>query len=174
MNNRLSPPLEISVLKRRSDFVRIQKDGRRWVTPGFVVACESSDSQLPDSHLPAPVTVGLTITKKIGNAVVRNRIRRRFRHMMRDILPHQSNLAGWRIVLLARHDALTRDYAVLGKDLRWALRKIQEQITQDAKARAETEANTQTDIQTDIKANTPAGARMNAKINNQATGSDAA
>lgn len=84
------------------------------------MSCEpSTDNQ--------PTQIGFTITKKIGNAVVRNRIRRRFRHMMREHIPHL-NVPGWTIILLARADALTRDYADLGKDLRWALRKLQAQL----------------------------------------------
>jgi ribonuclease P protein component len=104
--------------------VRIQKNGQRWVTPAFVLSYEIAP--LNGDHALLPNEIGFTITKKIGNAVVRNRIRRRLRHLTRALLP-DLNLPGWRIVLLARHEALTRDYNDLGKDLRWAIRKLQEQ-----------------------------------------------
>lgn len=104
----------------------------RWVTPGFVISCIQ---HTPESDaLPlSPPQVGFTITKKIGNAVVRNRIRRRFRHLVRDILP-DLNLYGWEIVLLARDEALNRDYTILGKDLRWAIRRMVEAQSQTASA----------------------------------------
>lgn len=108
-------------LRKRSDFLRVQKSALRWVTPGFVMTCEPA---VPDQ----PIRIGFTITKKIGSAVVRNRIRRRFRHLMHELLP-QLDVMGWTIVLLARPDALKRDYADLGKDVRWALRKLQAQCT---------------------------------------------
>ena len=117
-----SPPL-LKTLLRRSDFLRIQKSAHRWVTPAFVVSCSLPD---PSEPLVPQTDIGFTITKKVGNAVVRNRIRRRLRHMVRDILP-PLDLKGWQIVLLARPDAQTRDYVDLGKDLRWALRKLREQ-----------------------------------------------
>ncbi len=110
-------------LRRRSDFLRVQKSPLRWVTPGFVISCEPALDATHDM----PLQIGLTITKKIGNAVMRNRVRRRFRHLTRAILPTLPALQGWTVILLARPDALTRDYVDLGRDLRWALRKIQEQ-----------------------------------------------
>ena len=116
--------LSLIPLRRRSDFVRVQKSALRWVTPGFVVVCEPVEAD----RILLPTQIGFTITKKIGNAVVRNRIRRRFRSLTREILPAFPNLHGWTIILLARHDALTRDYTLLGKDLRWALRKLQAQV----------------------------------------------
>lgn len=73
--------------------------------------------------------------------MVRNRIKRRLRHLVRDIVP-DLNLGGWRIVLLARHDSLTRDYADLGKDLRWAVRKLREQHHHNAPDRADAATHT--------------------------------
>lgn len=121
-SSRDSSNLILSVLRRRSDFVRVQKSALRWVTPAFVVACEkpAADTVSIDT-----VHTGMTITKKIGNAVVRNRIRRRLRHVFKETLP-ALNLNGWTVILMARSDALTRDYTDLVRDLRWALRKIQE------------------------------------------------
>jgi ribonuclease P protein component len=63
---------------------------------------------------------GITVTKKIGNAVVRNRIKRRFRSLLRDALP-KAGLAGHDHVMIGRDAADTRDFAALAADLETAL-----------------------------------------------------
>jgi len=70
----------------------------------------------------AAMGMGFTVTKKIGGAVVRNRIKRRFRALAREVLP-EAGLAGADHILIGRSAALTRDYADLAADLRKALRK---------------------------------------------------
>lgn len=70
----------------------------------------------------AAMGMGFTVTKKIGGAVVRNRIKRRFRALARDVLP-ESGITGADHILIGRSAALTRDYAELVADLRKALRK---------------------------------------------------
>ncbi len=67
--------------------------------------------------------LGITVTKKIGGAVVRNRMKRRFRALARDILP-LSGIAGADHVLIGRAAGIERDYASLGVELRKALQKI--------------------------------------------------
>ena len=66
---------------------------------------------------------GITVTKKIGNAVVRNRMKRRFRALLRDILPDQG-LAGTDHVVIGREGGIERDFALLGDDLRVALARV--------------------------------------------------
>jgi ribonuclease P protein component len=70
----------------------------------------------------AAIGVGLTVTKKIGSAVIRNRIKRRFRELARAVLP-EAGIAGADHILIGRSAALTRDFAELGDDLRKALKK---------------------------------------------------
>lgn len=64
----------------------------------------------------APARFGFTATKKLGNAVVRNRIRRRLREAVRLVAPEQAR-AGCDYVLIAREAAATRPFAALEKDL---------------------------------------------------------
>jgi len=66
------------------------------------------------------IGIGITVTKKIGNAVVRNRIKRRFRALARDVLPEHGH-AGADHVLIGKQPALTRDFAALRADLVAAL-----------------------------------------------------
>ncbi|WP_238560076.1 ribonuclease P protein component [Sphingomonas sp. Mn802worker] len=88
--------------------------GRRAPTPGFVLLVK----QRNDGD--GAMRIGITVTKKVGNAVVRNRIKRRFRALARDVLP-EAGWAGADHVLIGRDDALTRDYAALKHDLVRAL-----------------------------------------------------
>ena len=66
--------------------------------------------------------VGFTVTKKIGNAVVRNRIKRRFRALAREVLP-TDGYAGSDHVMIGRLAAMTREYSVLRHDLERALQR---------------------------------------------------
>ena len=66
--------------------------------------------------------VGYTVTKKIGGAVVRNRMKRRFRALARELLP-QAGMAGADHVLIGRMGGVERDFAELRADLLKALAK---------------------------------------------------
>lgn len=63
---------------------------------------------------------GITVTKKIGNAVVRNRMKRRFRELLRAVLPEQG-LRGADHVLIGREGGVERDFALLRDELSAAL-----------------------------------------------------
>lgn len=63
---------------------------------------------------------GITVTKKIGNAVVRNRMKRRFRALIRDMLP-TLGLPGHDHVLIGREGGVERDFALLRTELQAAL-----------------------------------------------------
>ena len=69
------------------------------------------------------IRVGYTVTKKIGSAVVRNRMKRRFRAMARDLLP-DLGIAGADHVLIGRAGGVERDFATLTAELRRALAKL--------------------------------------------------
>ena len=67
-----------------------------------------------------PARLGITVTKKIGNAVTRNRSRRRLKEAARLVLGART-LAGVDIVLIGRAGTARRDFAALQDDLRRAL-----------------------------------------------------
>ncbi len=85
--------------------------------PGFVLLVRPRDDG------DATIRVGYTVTKKIGNAVVRNRMKRRLRALARDLLPTQG-VAGADHVLIGRMGGIERDFASLHAELGKALRKV--------------------------------------------------
>lgn len=85
--------------------------------PGFVLLVrERSDGD------PA-MRYGITVTKKIGGAVIRNRMKRRFRVLARELLP-QLGVTGADHVLIGRSEGIERDFGVLRAELEKALRKV--------------------------------------------------
>ena len=85
--------------------------------PGFVLLVRPRDDD--DSTM----RIGFTVTKKVGNAVVRNRMKRRFRALAREILPDHG-IAGADHVLIGREGGIERDYASLVSELQRALKKL--------------------------------------------------
>lgn len=107
----------ISVLRRRADFLRAARAARRG-TAGMLV--QARDRQDGDPT----VRVGFTCSRKIGNAVARNRAKRRLRAVAAAVLP-QAARPGHDYVLVGRPGAtITRDFAALQDDLAHALRKL--------------------------------------------------
>jgi ribonuclease P protein component len=70
--------------------------------------------------------VGFTVTKKIGGAVVRNRMKRRFRALAREIVPTHG-LPGADHVMIGRASGIERDFGLLPSDYAGALDKIRRQ-----------------------------------------------
>jgi ribonuclease P protein component len=109
-------PLRLSSLTRRADFVAANR-GRRAPMPGFVLLVRPREDGDP------AIRLGITVTKKIGGAVVRNRMKRRFRVLARDLLPG-NGIAGADHVLIGRQGGIERDFALLKSELQTALAKL--------------------------------------------------
>ena len=102
-------------LKRRAEFLAAAAKGRKVATHGLVLqALKRNDD--------GPGRLGFTVTKKVGNAVVRNRTRRRLKEAARLLL-QQRPVAGVDLVLIGRESTRTRNFAELQNDLRRALDK---------------------------------------------------
>ena len=97
-------------LKRRADFKAVA-GGKRFARSGFVLqALRASDAPAD-----RPARVGFTVTRKIGNAVVRNRIRRRLREAVRAAAVRPESATDY--VLVGRSGALTLQFRQLVTDL---------------------------------------------------------
>ncbi len=103
-------------MTRRADFLAANR-GLRAPMPGFVLLVHDRRDGDPTARL------GITVTKKIGGAVIRNRMKRRFRALARAALPELAVL-GADHVLIGREGGIERDYALLGAELEKALRRL--------------------------------------------------
>lgn len=103
-------------LRRRADFLAANAGGR-FATPGFILLVRRRDDGAETTR------VGFTVTKRIGGAVIRNRLKRRLRALARDVLP-EAGIAGADHVLIGREAGVTRDFAAMRLDLTRALRRL--------------------------------------------------
>ena len=105
-----------SVITKRSDFLAANR-GKRYATPGFVLLVFDRRDDDPAKRL------GITITKKVGNAVIRNRMRRRFRELATAMLGELGK-AGADHILIGRDGGIERDFATLRAEMTKALGKL--------------------------------------------------
>jgi ribonuclease P protein component len=85
--------------------------------PGFILLARARDDCDP------AIRLGLTVSKKVGGAVVRNRMKRRLRALARELLP-ECGLVGTDLVLIGRPSGIEREFDLLREELRKALRKV--------------------------------------------------
>lgn len=112
-------------LKRRAEFVRAAKAGLHASGPGMALQAYRRRAGEPCGEEPADsIRVGFTTSKKVGNAVIRNRVRRRLREAAEKVLAVEGK-PGHDYVLVGRSGAKDREFADLLADLRAALMKIE-------------------------------------------------
>lgn len=103
-------------LKRRAEFLAVAGKGRKAPSPGMVLqALQRQDDQ--------PARLGFTVTKKVGNAVRRNRTRRRLRAAARDVLAERA-VSGVDLVLIGRDGTEKRPFEALKNDFRRLMDKL--------------------------------------------------
>ncbi|MBA2918256.1 ribonuclease P protein component [Sphingomonas sp. MAH-20] len=106
----------MSKLTRRADFLAANA-GRRAPMPGFVLLVRPRGDDDP------AMRYGITVTKKIGGAVVRNRMKRRFRALAAELLPERG-VPGADHVLIGRAGGVERDFSLLRAELGNALARL--------------------------------------------------
>ena len=102
-------------LKRRADFLAAAS-GNKASAAGFLLQARVQDEG-------QAVRVGFTVSKRTGNAVERNRIRRRLREIVRLNGPSDMK-AGHDYVLIGRRDALTLPFTRMTAELTRALKRV--------------------------------------------------
>jgi ribonuclease P protein component len=123
---------ELVTLKKRSDFLRIARQGQKWVSPGLIVQAlgrpififdEESGQPVLAPVIPAPIRTGFTASKKVGNSVARNLAKRRMRSLAREVLPALAD-QNLDFVIIARKSTLERDFDALRVELKTAVKKL--------------------------------------------------
>jgi ribonuclease P protein component len=108
----------VTRLKRRREFVAVAATGRRWVTRAFVLQVGPRAAGLD-----AAIGLGFTASRRVGNAVARNRARRRLLEAARKVLPGAAE-PGYNYVLVARPVVLTCSFDRLLSDLTTAFARV--------------------------------------------------
>jgi ribonuclease P protein component len=106
---------QLARIIRRSDFLAAAK-ARYCATPGLVL-------QARDRQDGEPPRVGFTATRKLGKAVVRNRVKRRLREAARLVMKERAQ-TGYDYVLIGRAGSATRKFSEIEKDLETALKRV--------------------------------------------------
>jgi ribonuclease P protein component len=106
----------VASIKASSDFQRISRLGKKSSYPAFIMQA------LQHEQGSGPFRLGLTVSRKVGNAVIRNRAKRRLREIVRLTLP--VNFSGWDIVLIGKTAAAEMDFARMRQDFAEGLKKL--------------------------------------------------
>jgi ribonuclease P protein component len=114
-----SGPVVLSGLNKRADFLATARE-RRAFKAAFTLQARCRE---PDKE-PGVARIGFTCSKKVGNAVARNRAKRRLRAAARLVMS-KSGKPGWDYVLIGRHTATaTRDFRKMCDELDAAIQAI--------------------------------------------------
>ncbi len=104
----------LKTIKKRIDFIKISKKGKKIFTKGFIL--QKYKRKIDDKIENNIVRIGFTVTKKIGNAVVRNKVKRRFRAITKELLNNYLK-KNYDYIIIAKKNSITMDYKELKNDL---------------------------------------------------------
>ena len=115
-----SKPL-LGKITKKSDYLKM-KTGLKFVTPGFIIQARNRRKECTID--PYQIRYGLTCSKKVGNAVKRNRAKRRLRALVKNIIPIEG-LKGWDYVLIGKEKKTEEiSFRILETNLKDTLSKL--------------------------------------------------
>jgi ribonuclease P protein component len=109
-------------LKRRADFLRVAAVRRKWAAPGLILQVAAQPQSSSEGPAEESIRVGFTASRKVGNAVKRNRARRRLKALVREMIATDAD-PGLDLVLIARPTTVDRPFDELRRDLRQSLQR---------------------------------------------------
>lgn len=107
--------LKLETLKKRSDFLRVAAAGKKWISPPMIIQMSSGENE--------EIRVGYTASKKVGNAPIRNRAKRRLREVVRRVMTG-SGKCGYDYVIIARRTIDEYPFEALIRDMKWSLKRL--------------------------------------------------
>lgn len=115
-------------IKKRRCFLRATHNGKKFVAKTMIL-------QTVPQNETSGMRLGFTVTKKIGHAVIRNRVRRRLKEVARYILPIEG-VNGFDYVLVARKEAEEVSFDVLKRDLTYLLRLFKKRLVEEKESKS--------------------------------------
>ena len=109
-------PILLQSIKKRVDFLKISKKGEKKFTKGFILQKIKRNDFKKISLSENFIRVGLTVTKKVGTAVIRNKIKRRLRNLSNEILTTVGK-KNFDYVIIANKKTAMMKYKDLREDL---------------------------------------------------------
>lgn len=113
----------IKRLKDRPEFLRVASTRLRHAQPGLVLQMREHGNHELSAEKYEPIRLGFTVSKKVGNAVARNRVKRRLRAAAEAVLPNHAK-PHRDFVIIGRQNAVKRSFPELKADLEKALKKL--------------------------------------------------
>ncbi|MGN1079678.1 MAG: ribonuclease P protein component [Alphaproteobacteria bacterium] len=114
---------KLILIKKRPDFLHVTRNGYKAVRSGLVLQAARTQRVFN----PPVFRIGYTASKKIGNAVCRNKAKRRLRALCAALMPLEA-VTGYDYVIIARYTTIDMAYKKLYKELKYALREIKQEI----------------------------------------------
>ena len=116
----------ISKIKKRADFLKASKADFKYIAPSVIVqAREHTNGEIKMIGSLAS-RVGFTVSKKVGNSVIRNLIKRRLRAAARSLMPKYS-MPNHDIVIIGRKKTIEKTFTEILTDIKKALIKLSHQ-----------------------------------------------
>lgn len=103
-------------LKKNKEFKKVYENGKSYATRNLVIYCLNYEKGNKNRY-------GLSVSKKIGNAVVRNKLKRRLREIINDF-EKEKDFTGYDIIFIARKPVINLDYHRLKKDVKKLYKKM--------------------------------------------------
>ena len=102
-------------LRNRPQFLKVAAKGRKWVTPGFILQVRSHNYEEREIATYENIRIGYTVSKKVGSAVIRNRVKRRLRALVAKVISSYAR-ANRDYVLIGRKNAFDRPFDFMVSD----------------------------------------------------------